>query len=65
MPKEVKQTLTDKVMEECAKLELEGIALPTILQGTIGPEARALGAASLPLFNRYLLDQNVLFKELT
>jgi hypothetical protein len=25
--------------------------------------ARAIGGASLPLFSRYLLDQNVLFKE--
>ncbi len=42
-----------------------GIVLPTIIEGSIGPGARALGAATLPpLFNRYLLDQNVLFKEM-
>ena len=28
--------------------------------GSIGPIARALGGASLPLFDRYLLDQHTL-----
>ena len=30
--------------------------------GTIGPIARALGGASLPLFDRYLIDQYALMR---
>ena len=45
-------------------LDLQGIARPHIEQGQVGSAARAIGAASLPLFSRYLLDQNVLFKQM-
>jgi len=44
-------------------LDLQGIAMPRIEPGVVGNGARAIGAASLPLFSRYLLDQNVLFKQ--
>lgn len=44
--------------------DLQGVVLPDIVEGAVGSEARAIGGASLPLFSRYLLDQNVLFKEL-
>ncbi len=43
--------------------DLQGVAVPEIVEGTVGSQARAIGGASLPLFSRYLLDQNVLFKE--
>ena len=64
IPAPIRTLLVKKIKAEAEKLDLQGIALPTILEGTIGSEARALGGASLPLFNRYLLDQNVLFKAL-
>jgi predicted NBD/HSP70 family sugar kinase len=47
-----------------SKLDLQGIECPQIEQGQVGSAARAIGAASLPLFARYLLDQNVLFKQI-
>jgi hypothetical protein len=37
--------------------------VPDIIEGMVGSQARAIGGASLPLFDRYLLDHNVLFKE--
>ncbi len=40
------------------------MTLPEILEGAVGSRARSIGGASLPLFSRYLPDQNVLFKEL-
>ena len=43
--------------------DLQGVGLPEIVEGSVGSQARAIGGASLPLFSRYLLDQNVLFKE--
>ncbi|SIQ68458.1 transcriptional regulator, MarR family [Rhizobium sp. RU20A] len=45
-------------------LDLQGVAMPEIIAGQVGNQARAIGGASLPLFSRYLLDTNVLFKEL-
>lgn len=62
-PDHVRTALVDKIKQAMQKLDLEGIDVPKILEGSIGAEARALGGASLPLFNRYLLDQTVLFKE--
>jgi hypothetical protein len=37
--------------------------MPEIIEGAVGAQARAIGGASLPIFARYLTDQNVLFKE--
>lgn len=62
-PDDVRAALVDKIKQAMQKMDLEGIDVPHILEGSIGSEARALGGASLPLFNRYLLDQTVLFKE--
>ncbi len=45
--------------------DLQGVTLPEIVEGAVGSQARAIGGASLPLFSRYLIDQNVLFKDTT
>lgn len=47
------------------RYDLQGIIVPDIIEGKVGDQARAVGAASLPLFARYLTDQTVLFKELS
>jgi predicted NBD/HSP70 family sugar kinase len=59
-----------KRMVEAADLALadvntRGIVLPVVIEGRVGAQARAIGGASLPLFSRYLLDLNMLFKETT
>ncbi|MBZ7920274.1 ROK family transcriptional regulator [Ensifer adhaerens] len=46
------------------ELDLQGVTIPELVEGIVGSHARAIGGASLPLFSRYLLDTNVLFKEL-
>ncbi len=43
-----------------ADVDTKGIRVPAIIAGIVGPEARALGAARLPLFSRFLLDETVL-----
>ena len=63
-PSDIRKRLVNKVRISIKKIDLQGIVLPTIQEGTIGGGARALGAATLPLLNRYLLDQTVLFKAL-
>lgn len=59
-PPKVQARLLACVGRELMKLDLSGIAPPRILPGSIGPLARALGGASLPLFDRYLLDQHTI-----
>ena len=41
-----------------ARLDLSGITPPAVREGTVGAQARSLGAAAIPLSQRYLLDQN-------
>jgi predicted NBD/HSP70 family sugar kinase len=57
-PEPVKDRLLRLVGEALGRLDLSGIDPPQVRPGTIGPIARALGGASLPLFDRYLIDQH-------
>ena len=47
----------------CRRVDRQGLAEFPVLEGTIGADARALGAASLPLFDNFIINRNVLFKE--
>jgi len=60
-PQDVRQRLVKSTNAGLANLDLKGITPPEIREGQIGDGARAIGGACLPLFSRYLLDQNVLF----
>lgn len=59
-PAEVRERLIAAVGAELGRLDLSGIEAPLLRAGSIGPVARALGGASLPLFDRYLVDQHTL-----
>ena len=59
-PEAVRARLIEAVGRELAALDLPGIDPPRLRPGSIGPVARALGGASLPLFDRYLIDQHTL-----
>jgi predicted NBD/HSP70 family sugar kinase len=56
----VRRRLLAAVADELRNLDLSGITAPALRPGTIGPVAPALGGASLPLFDRYLVDQHTL-----
>jgi predicted NBD/HSP70 family sugar kinase len=58
LPAHLLARLIERVETEIAKLDTLGIRLPTLVAGTLGPISRALGGASLPLMDRYLLDPN-------
>ena len=62
-PEDIRRRLVAEMQVEADKLDTRGIARPIVLEGLVGRGARARGAAGLPLFARYLIDQNVLFKE--
>lgn len=58
MPAEIRARVVAATEAAFLRLDLAGIVPPVILAGTVGAEARALGAAAIPLSQRYLLDQN-------
>lgn len=59
----VRTRIVAAIRKAVGELDLEGVIMPDIVEGTVGAQARAIGGASLPLFSRYLSDTNVLFKE--
>ena len=46
-----------------SRQDLRGLPPFSIEEGSIGADARAMGAASLSLFANYIIDRDVLFKE--
>ena len=51
-------TLTLQVAARRATQDARGLIMPQIVQGTIGDNARAIGAASGPIFAQFLLNTN-------
>jgi len=62
LPPPVRQAIVEATRSAMTQLDLQGIQQPDLLEGSIGPNARVIGGASLPFFARYLVDQDVLFK---
>jgi predicted NBD/HSP70 family sugar kinase len=58
IPADVREKLVAATRAEVQNYDVRGLEVPTILPGTVGHLARALGAASLPLFDKYLIDRN-------
>lgn len=59
-PAHIRDRIVESTRRSLDSLTTQGINLPVIKAGVIGPGARALGAARLPLFSRFLLDQSIL-----
>ncbi|MDE1994208.1 MAG: ROK family transcriptional regulator [Rhizobiaceae bacterium] len=60
----VRRRVVAATIKAASELDLQGVVMPEIIEGAVGPQARAIGGASLPIFARYLIDQNILFKEI-
>jgi predicted NBD/HSP70 family sugar kinase len=58
MPEGIRAEMVRRTEAALLRLDLAGVELPAIRAGTVGADARALGAAAIPLSQRYLLDQN-------
>ena len=56
VPESLRSRLVEATRRQIGAVPHIGLDLPRIAAGTIGPDARALGAASLPLWERYFLD---------
>ncbi|MFZ1467914.1 MAG: sugar kinase, partial [Paracoccaceae bacterium] len=65
MPETVRARIVARTDEALHRLDLAGVAAPVIRAGSVGADARALGAAAIPLSQRYLLDQNAPVRERT
>lgn len=55
MPPEIKRRLVEAARAATAGIDVEGLHLPEVREGTVGIHARALGGASLPLFERFMV----------
>ncbi|WP_245415863.1 MULTISPECIES: ROK family transcriptional regulator [Mesorhizobium] len=60
MPPEIRARLTNSVRAALARIDVEGLKVPEIREGSVGHHARAIGAASLPLSERFLVGSNAL-----
>ncbi|MEO1612719.1 MAG: ROK family protein, partial [Pseudomonadota bacterium] len=58
MPADMRAELVRLVNARIAETRVEGIAKPEMREGRVGPDARSLGAASLPLSERFLVDRS-------
>jgi predicted NBD/HSP70 family sugar kinase len=59
LPATLRQRLVEVTRARLGAMNLAGIEAPDIREGTIGPDARVLGAASLPLSERFLVEAQV------
>jgi predicted NBD/HSP70 family sugar kinase len=57
MPAPVRARIVEAVSEKMGLEDSEGLKLPKVQAGTVGPDARAFGAATLPLSERFLYLQ--------
>ncbi|MEM9434939.1 MAG: ROK family transcriptional regulator [Pseudomonadota bacterium] len=55
-PSDVRAQLIEKVRENLHQQDIRGLIAPMIEEGSIGPDAREIGAACGPMFSQYFLD---------
>lgn len=62
LPQNVRAEIVRRTTNRLMEIPIAGIDTPYLREGTIGSDARSLGAASLPLSNRFLVDRNAFLK---
>ena len=63
MPPDIRARITESTRAALNRLDLSGITPVTVREGTVGAQARSLGAAAIPLSQRYMIDQNAAQRE--
>ena len=58
LPPHMRDDLLRRTQTELARIPINGIHKPDVRAGSIGSDARVLGAASLPLSKRFLIERN-------
>ncbi|WP_442866016.1 ROK family transcriptional regulator [Aminobacter sp. HY435] len=59
MPSAIRARLVAAVQASIRQIDVEGLRIPSVREGTVGIHARALGGASLPLSERFLVNASV------
>jgi predicted NBD/HSP70 family sugar kinase len=63
MPSDLRSRVVSAVQAALKDVDTQGLQAFPVIEGTIGSDARAMGAASLPLFDNFIINPNLLFKE--
>ena len=63
MPPDIRALVTESTRAALNRMDLSGITPITVREGTVGAQARSLGAAAIPLSQRYMIDQNAAQRE--
>jgi predicted NBD/HSP70 family sugar kinase len=61
-PPGVRARLVEKTKKQVALLDQQGLSPFTIVEGSIGGDARAIGAASLPLLANFAVDREIFLR---
>lgn len=61
-PSAIREALVERVRVALDRLDGRGLLLPTAESGSVGVDARGIGAASLPIFANFLLNTNAGFQ---
>jgi len=64
-PTWVRTRIVAATQKSIAALDLSGIAEPLIVEGKVGAQARAIGGACLPFFDKYILSTAPIITETT
>lgn len=56
LPQELRARLVTKTRAALARIDLSGSRCPAVIEGGVGPQARVIGAATLPLSARFLTE---------
>ena len=56
LPTDLREVLVDRITMELKNENLAGLVVPQIIEGSLGHKARPMGAVSLPLAKRYMLE---------
>jgi len=59
LPKQIREDLVALTAQELSELNMAGLIRPEMREGSVGPDARALGAASLLLSQRFMVSQRM------
>lgn len=61
-PPDVRTRLVEQTKVQVAQLDQQGLSPFTLIEGTIGSDARAIGAASLPLLANFAVDREIFLR---
>lgn len=62
-PPDVRTRITQRTRERLSEVNQQGLSPFTLVEGTLGNAARAMGGAAVPLLANFTQDREVLFKD--